>query len=124
MLSESNRLKQSTAAKLFNKTIPIAGMAVLILATVYITGSHFLLNRNKRHILAILKIFLPFYSIIPHLRKNIVHKRVRNVEMEILGVTPDFNTFKLSDSRRVVHFPLLLSFLICKVGILTYFSES
>lgn len=25
--------------------------------------------------------------------------------MEILGVTPDFNTFKLSDSRRVVHFP-------------------
>lgn len=53
---------------------------------------------------------LPFHSIIPHLRKSIVHKRVRNVEMEILGVIPDFNTFKLSDSRRVVYFPSVPQF--------------
>lgn len=46
VLSESNRLKQSTAAKLFNKAIPIAGMAVLTLATVSVTGNHFLLKQK------------------------------------------------------------------------------
>lgn len=86
MLSESNRLKQSTVAKLFNKTIPIAGMAVLTPVTVSVIGNHFLSNKNKKPILVILKILLPFYSIIPHLRKSIVHKRVRNVETEILGI--------------------------------------